>query len=222
MIQNIKASVPYVLPVLMLFLYVQQCSSNKKAQKEIHNDYKLKEFMYQANERTLQRDTTRKGLIITSQEQLILTKDAEKEMLIIENKRLKNVKSEVRVLTKSEIVSKFIPYEVVVHDTIKLKKIFRVQNEWYGVSGKVLDNGVLIDSMSFKNELVVTIGEKKNGLFKKKIPVVDIINKNPYSSTDQVYNVVVEKNPKKFYQKRGFQIGASLLVGSYFGIYLTK
>ena len=216
MYQKIKPYIPYVASVLMIFLYLQQCNDNNKERA----DWKYEKFMYKHNERTLVRDTTKKGKIITSQELLIVTKDTEKEMLLVENQRLKDIKSEVRVITKTKLKEVMIPYDKT--DVSVGKKIFRVQDKWYGVSGKVLDSGVMIDSMSFKNELVVTIGEKKNGMFKKRTPVVDILNKNPYSSTDEVYNVVIEPNPKKFWQKRGFQMGMSAVVGTVVGIQLMK
>lgn len=222
--QKIKIYIPYIASVVMVLLYFQQCDSNNKERADIQKDWKYKEFMYENNAKSLIRDTTKKGLVITSQELLIVTKDTEKEMLLIENKRLKNIKSEVRVVTKTEIKDVLVPFEKVVHDTITNTDImiFRVQDQWYGVSGRVLSNGVMIDSMSFTNELVVTIGERSNGMFKKKTPVVDIINKNPFSSTDEVYNVLIEKNPKKFWQKRGFQMGMSAVVGTVVGIQLMK
>jgi hypothetical protein len=44
------------------------------------------------------------------------------------------------------------------------------------------------------NTSTITIGYKNNGLFKKRVPVVELINSNPYVNTNSVGNIVIEEN----------------------------
>ena len=134
--------------------------------------------------------------------------------------RLKRVNSEVRVKTVTKIENIFIntidTFVVRNGDTIRNARVFWVNDKWYGVNGTVLEDGVYIDSMYFNNELVITIGyEKQKGFLKKDVPVVDVVNKNPHSKIDEVYNVVIEPRKKRLYEKTWFQVGIGVVGGFY-------
>ena len=102
-------------------------------------------------------------------------------------------------------------------DTINSKsnfdypKHFNLSDKFFYINGNVLENGIKIDSLSFPNSTTITIGEKRQGIFRKSLPIVEIKNSNPYIETINLSNVVIN-NKKKIYEKNSFwfTIGTSL------------
>lgn len=220
MIQKIKTYFPYIVIGIIIILWGKSCIDSEKDLERSSKNWAYKEQMYLHNESTLMRDTTAKGEELVIQKQLVVSSNEAQQMAIIENTRLKKVNSEVRVITTTRIEKVFIPivdtFIIRNGDTIRNARIFWVNNKWYGINGTVLEDEILIDSMYFNNELVVTLGyEKQKGLFKKDIPVVDIINKNPYSRINEVYNVTIEPRKKRFYEKTWFHLTVGALGGFY-------
>ena len=218
-----KAYIPYIVIAILLLMYMSKCAKSENQLKKERDSWKYKEMMYANNRATLTHTIDSQGREITSQKALIVSKDQENEMLLIENKRLKNIRSEVKVVTDTRVDSIFVPFELNsivtnTNDSTPPKKIFKVNNEWYGINGYVLHNGVMIDSISFKNELFVTIGEEKQGFMRKREVTVDIINASPYSSTSEVYNVIVKKRKKRWFETRA----ASFIVGGISTIFLLN
>lgn len=217
----------YILVTIIFFLIIvniRSCVQHKSEVKAIAKDTRYEELMYKHNISTLEKTVNKQGEEITSQKALVLTKDQEKEALLLENKRLKRIKSEVKVITKTTVKEVFVPYEVTVYDSASgdSAKPFIKLDKWYGISGVVLKQGVRFDSVTFKNELVVTLGNERQGLLKKSIPTVDVTNKNPFSSTKEMYNVVIVPNKKKPYETRGAAFVAGAAAMLYAVIKLSK
>ena len=189
----------FVLLVLCLIAYTLTLLANL-------NDYKR-----QVNKLDLQQTefitmVDRQGLLISEQEQIILSQKDAIEMNLLEIENLKKVNSQVSVVTQTIVDSVFIPFQ---SDTLKN---FGLYDKWYGLSGIVENRGVKLDSIYFNNDMRITIGYKKNGWFKKPSPIVKIKNENPYSRVVNMQNVVID-NPTKWYEKKGFLIGVGLLGG---------
>jgi hypothetical protein len=209
---------PYAIIIALALIYLQKCNTSNQEKADMYKAAKYAKDMSENNERTLTRTVNKQGERITSQEVLIATKETANELLLVENTRLKNIQSQVKVVTKTEIKNVYVPFStdstsVTNNDTIVRNKIFRVNNEWYGVSGKVLDKGIILDSISFKNKVTVVVGEQRNGLFKKNSLVVDVKNSSPYTSTAEVHNVVIVPNKKKWFETKGAAIGFGIVGG---------
>ena len=189
----------FVLLVLCLIAYTLTLRANL-------NDYKrqVKKLDLQQTEFITMVD--RQGLLISEQEQIILSQKDAIEMNLLEIENLKKVNSQVSVVTQTIVDSVFIPFQ---SDTLKN---FGLYDKWYGLSGIVENRGVKLDSIFFNNDMRITIGYKKNGWFKKPSPIVKIKNENPYSRVVNMQNVVID-NPTKWYEKKGFLIGVGLLGG---------
>ena len=189
----------FVLLVLCLIAYTLTLRANL-------NDYKrqVKKLALQQTEFITMVD--RQGLLISEQEQIILSQKDAIEMNLLEIENLKKVNSQVSVVTQTIVDSVFIPFQ---SDTLKN---FGLYDKWYGLSGIVENRGVKLDSIYFNNDMRITIGYKKNGWFKKPSPIVKIKNENPYSRVVNMQNVVID-NPTKWYEKKGFLIGVGLLGG---------
>ena len=189
----------FVLLVLCLIAYTLTLRANL-------NDYKrqVKKLDLQQTEFITMVD--KQGLLISEQEQIILSQKDAIEMNLLEIENLKKVNSQVSVVTQTIVDSVFIPFQ---SDTLKN---FGLYDKWYGLSGIVENRGVKLDSIYFNNDMRITIGYKKNGWFKKPSPIVKIKNENPYSRVVNMQNVVID-NPTKWYEKKGFLIGGGLLGG---------
>ena len=194
-----KAKWLFVLLVLCLIAYTLTLRANL-------NDYKrqVKKLDLQKTEFITMVD--KQGLLISEQEQIILSQKDAIEMNLLEIENLKKVNSQVSVVTQTIVDSVFIPFQ---SDTLKN---FGLYDKWYGLSGIVENRGVKLDSIYFNNDMRITIGYKKNGWFKKPSPIVKIKNENPYSRVVNMQNVVID-NPTKWYEKKGFLIGVGFLGG---------
>ena len=157
---------------------------------------------------------------LTSQDQIILTQKQAIDNGLIEIKKLKNIKSKVRVVTKTQIDTVFIPYTKIVKDTTQLENGFEWKNYfdyvepkgWYSLSGYASNLGIGIDSLRIKNDYSIYIADKKLNMFGKSKPEVILLNKNPFTETIQMNNVVI-KVYTPFYQKNGFWAGVGFLGG---------
>ena len=156
---------------------------------------------------------------LIQQEQLILTLQQAKNLNVIESKDWKNTQSRIEFVTQTRIDTIFIAFTdtLRINDTIYSKsdfeclKHFNLNDKFFYINGNVLENGIKIDSLSFPNIATITIGEKRQGIFRKSLPIVEIKNSNPYIQPIDLSNVVIN-NKKKTYQKNSFwfTIGTSL------------
>ena len=123
----------------------------KKYDKE-RPDYK------QYTEKLKVRNDIEAGQIILTQEQAINNN-------LLEIKRLKEVNAQVVVNTITQIDSVFVPFyvdttSIVLNDSIvdmdnfiQVPQIFSLDKEWFSFGGQITKTGLLMDSLSFRNEL---------------------------------------------------------------------
>lgn len=156
---------------------------------------------------------------VTSQNQIILTQQQAIDNGLIEIKKLKKIKSKVRLVINTKIDTIFIPYNRVVVDSsstdpIQFRNYFDYQEPkgWYSLSGYASQLGIGIDSLRVKNDYSIYIADKKLNIFGKSNPEVILLNKNPYTETIQMQNVVI-KVYTPFYKKNTFWAGVGFVGG---------
>lgn len=205
-----------VLLVAIIFLVWDGCS--KRAQLSA---YQKKFSNYELKKQAFVDRIAKDGRRISEQEQIILSnKEAIYNDLLIMND-LNKLGSQVRIKTRTQIDSVFIPFEVVKRDTQVVyqcfDKRFILVNDNYAIYGQSLKNGVLLDSLFFDTRATITIGNKSQGIFRKSKPVVQVAYDNPYIKTTSLENVVVKDELKWFDRKRNWLgIGIGLgLIGTY-------
>jgi len=177
------------------------------------NNYKLSNYKSQMEKFTLENQSFKEELddngdIIIQQEQIILSqKDAISQNLLDIN-RLKEVSSQVNVVTNTiidTIIVSHIDTIVKYFDGgayLQLPQEYIYNSEFIKVNALVSENGLQLNSINIKNKASITIGFKSQGLFKPKIPVVDLYNSNPYIQTQSVRNVIIEKEDNFFTDKK--------------------
>jgi hypothetical protein len=200
----------------MLLLISSLDSCEKDAQNE-----RLKNNIAKINieNQSFKNEITKSNEKISSQSQIILTQKEAIDNGIIEIERLKNIKSKVRVVTQTVIDSVFVPYTQTSIDSsfngkVEFKNYFDYLEPkgWYSLKGYASNLGLHIDSLKVKNDYSIYIADRKMGLFKKAQPEVLLLNKNPFTETIQMSNVVIVVE-KPFYKKNLFWAGAGLIGG---------
>ena len=196
-----------VILIVALLFSLRGCYNNSVAIND-NNDAWAK--LQKQRTDSLTQVINEKGEEVTTQEQLLITEKQAKEMLLLENESLKNIKSKTKIITKTEIKEVFIRYDSTIFvpdslsDSTFIAQGFKIEDEWYGIKGITLKEGIYIDKISFNNEISTVIGYKKDkglkNIFKSSYPVVEVINSNPYSSVVKMENIVIKPEKKKFYQ----------------------
>jgi len=207
-----------VLIVLVILLVWDGCS--KKAQLSAFQDQIAK---LELGEQQFVETINDRNERVATQEQVIMSQKMAIANNLLTIDGLKKLKSQVRIKSVIEIDSVFVPYTDI--DTLLVKepcdfvsKHFGLTTKHYSFMGKTKVDGVLLDSVSFTNNMTITIGDKKMGFLRKSKPIVSVVNDNPFMATKSMSNIVIE-NDVKWYHKRGtwFVIGASLgFIGALF------
>ena len=96
-----------------------------------------------------------------------------------------------------------------------------MNKDFYSISGNILKNGILLDSLRFDNKLSLTIGMKSQGLFKKPLPIVMAKNSNPFVETSSMQNIVI-KNDLKWYDKKMTWFAVGVLSGFTSGLLINN
>lgn len=225
------------LVILILLLVWKGCQL-----KADHDNLLNQISSLQAGEKFYKTKVLADSSTIASQTQTILSQDeAIKLGLLKLEGDIKKVQSQVRQGQTINIDSVPIPFipdhfadttgwmvklkqgdsskatlDSLLANSIVIPKRFSLKDKWYSIDGKVLKDGLLMDSLKVSNESSVTIGWKNAGfLGLKKEPMVEIKNTNPYLSVTKMSNVVVKKK-KGLFQNPIFWSGLGFLSGAYF------
>ena len=180
----------------------------------------------------------KQGQKIIEQEQIILSQKDAIASNLLKIEELKKVESKVIIETVTKIDSVYIPFDdtwqdenqfdtLVIVDTIfknnviYVPKTFSLNKDFYSISGNILKNGILLDSLRFDNKLSLTIGMKSQGLFKKPLPIVMAKNSNPFVETSSMQNIVI-KNDLKWYDKKMTWFAVGVLSGFTSGLLINN
>lgn len=164
------------------------------------------------------------GRYMTTQRQNIMDLEKALKSGMLEKERyMKNVKSQTKIVTKTLIQEKLIAYHDTVEvyfDTldkrywVKTPASVRYSDSFNIISGKVTKDGFKIDTLETINEFRVSIFDKKQGFFKKSIPVVEIKSNNSNTKVDKVKNVTIERK-SPFFTKWWFIGSVGILLGHF-------
>jgi len=204
--------------IIMLFTTLMCNRSQQKSIADLESKLKIADtknsvFSSKVNEL---------GQHIATQNQTIVSGRAALDELKKENSKLKKVVSNVKPTISTQIVEVLVPYndkpDIKKLDTNTYMKVpigfSHTSNKWYKINGTVDTNGINIANISVINELSITVGSERQGIFKKPKPIVTVKNENPYTETIKLSNIVVQEKPK-WYERKLVWLGAGI-VGGYF------
>ena len=209
------------------------------------NNRGLELKMYEGKTNEFEVTKNKFGEKIALQDQMIIQTNKDLQKALLNNSLLNKLNEQVKFETSTKIKNIVANYEaglateiINIRDTIikggdttivegiSIGTKFKADtSKWYSVFGSIEKNGIKFDSINFKSDFTINIGEKKvksykGWLFGKKEPKVELINPNPYTNIDVMKNIKIDN--KKWYQNGWLKFGAGLLIGSAGIIYLTK
>ena len=194
------------------------------------SDYKAQISKFDVKEQHYIETIGENGERIVEQEQIILSQEDALKNNLAEIKRLKKLKAQVVINTITKVDSVFIPFaladtividSVAVENLLIVPKSFSLTDEWYSIDGTIQKSGLLLDTLSFNNEMKLTIGSKSVGIFKKPKPIVLVENTNPYINTISMQNIVI-KDELKWYEKKTLWLGVGYVAGIGTAILISK
>lgn len=164
------------------------------------------------------------GRYMATQRQNIMDLESALKSGLLEKERyMKNIKSQTKIVTKTLVQEKLVSYHDTVEvffDTldkrywVKTPAQVRYSDSFNLISGKVTQNGFQLDTLETLNEFRVSIFDKKQGLFKKSVPVVEIKSNNPNTKVDKIKNVTIERK-SPFFTKWWFIGSVGILLGHF-------
>lgn len=181
--------------ILILGISAENCSRAKQLEELTKNLESV-----ELDKTKFERTVNLQGQEIAHQRQVIAAKD-EAIMLGLEQiKGYKNIKNQIKVVTKTEFDTIYATLEKDTNELGEITTKFKYAEEWLSFNGQVLDSGVSISDLAIKNEYTLTIADKKLGFFKKPEPTVVLLNKNPYTKVEGMTNIIVKQN-QPFYKR---------------------
>lgn len=204
----------YVLLIFLVVQTVDSCEGHKKIESlnsVIRNlDIENQKF---------KTDLNKKDEKVTSQAQIIISQKEAIRNGLIEIDKLKKIKSKVQIVTQTKVDTVYIEYYKTIIDSLNqepfdYKNYFDYQEPkgWYSINGYATNLGIGIDSLRVKNDFSIYIADKKLNLFGKSNPEVILLNKNPYTETIKMHNIVIQVE-QPFYNNKLLWAGFGFVGG---------
>ena len=205
-----------VLIIVIIALIYSGCEDQRQLKEQI--------ALYEASQDTLALSRNKAGQ--QQAEIALLVADKEKDLLKIKTqdstlqklqKVVKEYKGKLRSATVAGVKtadSGATVTTIIKHDTVLVEgeqKTFPVyKSQWNDKWSKgsiTASHDSIIRDISIRNEFEITQGWKKQGFLKAKKPVVNILNLNPNTETQELRSFTVEP------QKKRFSVGAGAMYG---------
>lgn len=193
-----KRLIPYIIAIIFLALFLNQCQKTKQMQKQYDNtaDYLRDSIIYYKNGQ---------GAEIASRIALQGDKDQLKTLLnntIDENGQLKGLVSKykkaiaagnITIVTKIDTIK--IGYEVPI--PFEFSRDWSKTDQWYNIGGNSDQNGITINSIEIPNRLSFAIGDKKTEWFKTEYRI-EAVSSNPFVKIEGLDSYTLQVPQKRF------------------------
>ena len=172
------------------------------------------------------------SVVVYSQKQIILSRDAAIKMLQedAERLRLKNLQELAKVKTKTIIKTEIQLGEPIYIDSfphLKLPREFSKVDKWFSINGRINRLGLLqIDSIVSYGSLTYAVGDSAREGFISKIlrrrdSVVRLRIDNPNMYITGMSNIYIRQE-KKWWQSQGFAFAFGAIFGGGLMLYASK
>lgn len=202
---------------VLCFFWFDSCEGKKIAESQAIelSSYKDTAMVYKARNGEL---VTYNKAIEISEERFTALRDSMKQEF--KNLKIKNVTSHTKIVTvyKLDTITQTFTDTLPCADFIKP---FDIDSVHYRLSGEITKRSISFNSVLIPNTQSITVGTKRNGLFKKNEYIVALKNSNPYVSVTgiQSYNF---KPDLKWYERGLVKFGAGVVVGGFIGQRLNR
>ena len=212
-----KKVIIWILLILLAWLCYYAIGQNSK-----YSNYRQQMALFDLKEQKYLETIDENGARLIEQQQIIMSQDDAIASGLLEIEKLKEVNSQVSVVTNTIIDTIVVSHVDTVIQQIngnaylKLPQQYSFNDDFMNFKAEINEVGLSVDNITIFNETTVTIGKEKQGLFKPLKPVVKIKNTNPYMNTMSVQNVVIEKKTNLIHDKRAWGV-----VGIFIGLALN-
>ena len=212
-----KKVIIWLLLILLALLCYYAIGQNSK-----YSNYRQQMALFDLKEQAYLETINENGERLIEQQQIIMSQDDAIASGLLEIEKLKEVNSQVSVVTNTIIDTIVVSHVDTVIQQIngnaylKLPQQYSFNDDFMNFKAEINEVGLSVDNITIFNETTVTIGKEKQGLFKPLKPVVKIKNTNPYMNTMSVQNVVIEKKTNLIHDKRAWGV-----VGIFIGLALN-
>jgi len=194
---------------ILCFLWLDSCQGRKIAEDQAValSNYKDTAMVYRA--RNGEMISYNKAIEI-SEKRFLALKDSMKSEF--KNLKIKNLTSHTEVIT----IYKVDTVTEVFTDTLPcadFRKEFNIDSLHYSISGAITKRDITFASILIPNKQSITVGTKKNGLFKKNEYIVALKNSNPYVSATGIKSYTF-KPDTKWYQRGWVKFAAGTVAGA--------
>lgn len=216
--------IPYVFILILIAVTVGQCQSLRAVKQEIRNTTDFFNDSIKFYKNKLGQEVSYKGVLQGEKEtlELLLSNqiDSTNQLkgLVL---RYKKTLAAANINTKIQIDTIEIPYEIPV--PFDFERDFRIEKEFYTISGISSSVGLTIDEVSLVNTQSLVIGQTKAKLFKPSKLEISMVNSNPHIKTTGLDTYIHTVKPKRFGVSLYFGpgIGQDLRLSTQIGIGLT-
>jgi cell division protein FtsB len=189
-----------VAVVLFISLTIRQCRENHVLLEQVKDlaDYKSEAKYYK----------DKNGEIIAYNKSLETSVEAlniQRAELMQELKDMRIKKPQVitSIVSETLIDSVVIPFETRLPCDSQFVQPFSHNDTWFTINGSVTNTHLNIDNIFIQDSLLIVVGEKKNGLFKRNEIIVAVKHSNPHVTTTDIENYII-KPKTRFWQKGWF------------------
>jgi len=205
--------ITYILIAIVIFLSFSLIANNRNISR-----FKSQISKFKLENQAFKEEINDQGERLVEQEQVILTQQEAIENGLVELNNFKKLSNQIKVVTETLIDT----IVVTNHDTVvsyinginylKLPAKYDYTSEFINFDLNVSVEGLSLNSINLPNESLVSIGYKKQGLFKPLLPVIEIKNTNPYIKTSKLQNISIVEE-KRLIDDKKFLIGIGLVFG---------
>lgn len=207
---------PGSLIMLILAIWMLYKNLQLRQQQSLLNNYNISLIQ---DSTAFSREVSKLGDTLAIQSEMLLSESQAKKILSEELAYLKKVKSNVKIITKTEIKEVQIPalsepiyIENDLDSFMKIPQSYKDSTDYFSLHATLNKSGLKINSLSIQNRSSITLGLQKRGFFKSSEPVVTVTHSNPLIKTIGMNNVTIDTS-KPFYETRTFNIAVGALIG---------
>jgi regulator of replication initiation timing len=198
-----------LLVACIIVLLLRDCSHSEDKTRLLESVMQYSDSVTYLRSKTGKEIAENSVLLLENERQLKSLISSNKE-LIQQLDKLKKIKSVTIVKTTTVIKKDSFAYQEPIPCEFEPIKIERDSSNYY-FSATITDKIFSIDSLAIPNQQSIIVASTKNGLFKPKKQVIQIINSNDLVKVTGAQSFIVEQK-KKWYETSAAKVifGAAL------------
>ena len=161
-----KKVVIWILLIILALLGYYAIGQNSK-----HGNYRKQMALFDLKEQTYLETIDENGERLIEQQQIIMSQDDAIASGLLEIEKLKEVSSQVNVVTNTIIDTIIVSHvDTVIQEIngnayLKLPQKYAFNDDFINFKAEINKVGLSVDNITIFNETTVTIGKEKQGLF---------------------------------------------------------